>query len=489
MTDQIECVANFSEGQNTSTISALKSAICSVRGAHLLDIHSDVYHNRSVFTFVAPPYEAKEAAFRAIQVACERIDMTLHRGVHPRIGAADVIPFVPLTPDQMPICVSIARELAEQVGLELGIPVYCYSEAAFSRERRRLEHIRKGQYESLREKITIDPARKPDFGPSQLGPAGASAIGARGPLIAFNVYLSNAGVKIARAIARKIRESSGGLPDVKALGVIVAGRAQISMNLTDFRKTSISDVIMAIENEAARLNTSIEHSELVGLLPRDALVVDARRLWHFPQLEENQILESRVEAIKTNTNDDLIKRLSSPTTSLAGVSAAAQAGAIAAALLTKIADETARLQRYSHRKQEMQSLAENAQALQEEFSTLVESDADIVSAFRKMKQLNRDTQNEAHAMTDSPLHCMALAAELLELAYKAAIRGNSNAIADSLIAGEMALAVSNAADHATRANLVLLEDRASITGIRSKLESLNTSTHRRYLALRALNQG
>lgn len=488
MVDSIECVANFSEGQNTATISSLKSAICSVRGAHLLDIHSDVYHNRSVFTFVAPPYEAKEAAFRAIQVACERIDMTRHRGVHPRIGAADVIPFVPLTPDQMPICVSIAQELAEQVGLELGIPVYCYGEAAFGRERRHLEQVRKGQYESLREKITIDPARKPDFGPSQLGPAGASAIGARGPLIAFNVYLSNADVKIARTIARKIRESSGGLPSVKALGLIVAGRAQISMNLTDFRNTSISDVIMAIENEAARFNTSIEHSELIGLLPRDALVVDARRFWHLPHLGENQILEARLETISPKT-DDLLKRLSSPTTSLAGVSAAAQAGATAAALLIKVANETARLQRYSHRKQEMQLLAESAQALQEQFSTLVESDANIISAFRKKKKLNHGTQNEAQAMIDSPLHCMALAAELLELAYKAALRGNSNAIADSLIAGEMALAVSNAADHASRANLILLQDRASITGIRSKLETLNTSTLRRYLALRALNQG
>ena len=485
MPEVIECVANFSEGRDANTIAALQAAIRSVDSAHLLDTHVDVDHNRCVLTFIAPPSVIKEAAFRAIAIACERIDMRQHRGVHPRIGAADVIPFVPLTPEQMPICVATAHELAEQVGNELSIPVYCYGEAAFRSERRRLERIRRGQYEALRESIASDLTRAPDFGPASLGPAGASAIGARGPLIAFNVYMASTDISIARSIASQIRESSGGLQQVKALGLLVGGRAQISMNLTDYRQTSLTTVIVAIEREAARANMTIDHSELIGLLPRAALLDDARRTWHLPQLDDRHILEERVEAIMGNRNG-FLERLAAPTVSPAGVSAAAQTGALAAALVQKLAVGTARLQRYAERKEEMQKLAVAARALQSQFTALVESDACIVRAFHQAQKSDQDWQTEALAMTDSPLRCAELAGEALVLARRAAERGNTNARVDSVIAGELALAVSRSAAHATRANLPLLTDTTSRAEIQTKLETHEAHAGKEYAALSAL---
>ncbi|MCY4105148.1 MAG: glutamate formimidoyltransferase [Chloroflexi bacterium] len=306
MKEFIECVANFSEGRNEVTIAALQAAVRSVREVHLLDTHRDVDHNRAVLTFVGPPEAAKWAAYRAIRVACEAIDMNQHRGVHPRIGAADVIPFVPLRAEQLPTCIEIARELAEQVGKELEIPVYCYGAAAFAARNRNLERIRVGQYEWLKENIARDADRHPDFGPARMGPAGATAIGARGPLIAFNVYLASSETDHARTIARNIRQSSGGLPCVKALGLMVGGQAQISMNLTDHRITSISAVIRAIENEARQLQVCIDRAELVGLVPLAAMMEDARRHWHLPDLSSDHILEARVGQIRETGGEDFI---------------------------------------------------------------------------------------------------------------------------------------------------------------------------------------
>ena len=295
--DWVACVANFSEGRSQPTIASLQEAIASVANAHLLDTHIDADHNRCVLTFAAPPAAVSEAAYRAIATASERIDLRRHRGAHPRIGAADVIPFVPLLPEQMPVCVEIARSLARQVGEQLAIPVYCYGEAALHPQNRRLEIIRRGQYEGLRGAIQQDPARAPDFGPAKIGPAGATAIGARGPLIAFNVYLKSDNIQLARDIARSIRASSGGLPAVKALGLLIGGRAQVSMNLTDFRQTPIRQVIAAIEKEAARAGVCLDQSELVGLAPRAAVIPNARAIWRLPEFGAGHILEERIAAL------------------------------------------------------------------------------------------------------------------------------------------------------------------------------------------------
>src|SRR5512136_360620 len=213
----VECIPNFSEARRPEVVKAILGAITGVAEISLLNHSSDNDHNRSVVTFAGPPREVEEAAFQAIRKASELINLDLHSGSHPRLGATDVVPFVPISDMTMEDCVKMARRLGERVGRELGIPVYLYEEAATRPERVNLENIRRGQYEGLKTEIGINPERKPDFGPAQLGPAGATVIGARHPLIAFNVYLDSDDVRIAKAIAKKIRASSGGLPSVKAL--------------------------------------------------------------------------------------------------------------------------------------------------------------------------------------------------------------------------------------------------------------------------------
>ncbi len=287
----IECVPNFSEGRRPEVIQKIVSAIDSVAGVRVLHQTSDPDHNRTVVTFAGDMGAVEEAAFRGIAEAAHLIDMRQHQGVHPRIGAADVVPFVPLEGATMEDCVQLAHRVGRRVADELNISVYMYAEAATNPTRRDLADIRRGQYEGLAISIQNDPARKPDYGPAELGSAGATAIGARGPLIAFNVYLSTDDVQIARAIARAIRHSSGGLRYVKAMGVPVRGRAQVSMNLTDFTRTPVYRVVEMIRREAARYGVTIVSSEVIGLIPQSALFDAAQ--WYL-QIEGDvaqQVLE------------------------------------------------------------------------------------------------------------------------------------------------------------------------------------------------------
>ena len=290
----VECVPNFSEGRRQEVIQAIAEAISGVEGVHVLDVESDADHNRSVITFAGAPEPVEEAAFRAIETAARLIDMDRHHGEHPRIGATDVVPFVPIRGVTMQDCVEMARRLGERVGRELGIPVYLYGEAATRPERRDLAYIRRGEYEGLKESIATDPDRAPDFGPARLGKAGATVIGARPPLIAYNVYLSTDDVGIARKIARAIRHSSGGLRYVKALGLLVGGRAQVSMNLTDYRKSPIPRVMEMIRREAARYGVSVVSSEVVGLIPEDALLDAAIYYLQLDGFSKEQILERKL---------------------------------------------------------------------------------------------------------------------------------------------------------------------------------------------------
>jgi glutamate formiminotransferase len=290
----VECVPNFSEGRRREVIDGIVGKIGAVSGVQVLDVQSDADHNRSVVTFVGAPDNVLEAAYRSVAHAAEQIDMTQHRGEHPRIGAADVVPFVPVQGVTMEGCVTLARRLGERVGSELGIPVYLYEEAATRPERINLADVRRGEFEGLREAIASDPARAPDYGPAELGTAGATAIGARAPLIAFNVYLDSGDVAMAKAIARAVRQSSGGLPFVKALGLLVDGRAQVSMNLTNYRQTPIHQVLEAIRSQASRLGQTVTHCELVGLVPAQALLDAAAAYLQLRDFTADQILENRV---------------------------------------------------------------------------------------------------------------------------------------------------------------------------------------------------
>jgi glutamate formiminotransferase/formiminotetrahydrofolate cyclodeaminase len=288
----VECVPNFSEGCRLEVIKSIEQSISEVPGVLILDRHSDEDHNRTVITFAGKPDQVSEAAFQAIRKAAQMIDLEKHQGEHPRLGATDVVPFVPISGTSMEECIILARALGKRVGETLDIPVYLYERAALRPERVNLEDVRRGEYEALKETLGVDPDRDPDFGPRKLGPAGATIIGARPPLIAYNVYLASDDVDIAKKIARTVRQSSGGLPNVKAIGLLVEGRAQVSMNLTDFTVTPVARVQEMIRTEAEDYGTSIHHAELVGLIPQAAIADAVRWYLQLDGFTSEQILET-----------------------------------------------------------------------------------------------------------------------------------------------------------------------------------------------------
>ena len=294
----VECVPNFSEGRRPETIRSIAKAIAAVKSACVLDTHIDPDHNRSVITFVAEPERVVEAAVNAVRKAAELIDMRVHQGEHPRLGATDVLPFVPIRGVTMDDCVRLAHEAGAVIANELSIPVYFYERAAKRPERVNLEDVRRGALELLREEITTNPARVPDEGVAQVhDSAGAIAVGARPILIAFNVILRSSDVAVTRQIARTIRARNGGLPFVKALGfrLQTRGLVQVSMNLVNYKETGMTAVYDAIEREANRLGVEIESAEIVGLVPRDALDRDAAYFNKLENFSEAKILEHQIE--------------------------------------------------------------------------------------------------------------------------------------------------------------------------------------------------
>jgi glutamate formiminotransferase len=298
----VECVPNFSEGRNVATLDALERAIGSVPGTTVLHRTSDVDHNRSVFTFAGDPVSVAESAFRATWVARDRIDLRQHSGAHPRLGALDVLPFVPLEGSTLELCVELAHETGERIWQELGIPVYFYEAAAKRPERRKLEDVRRGEFELLRETSATDDSRKPDVGGPGLHPsAGGVIVGARTFLIAFNVNLRTEDVRVAKQIARRIRASSGGFPAVKALGLSLPSRGlvQVSMNLTDFEQTGLDTVFSEVARLAANYGVEVAESELIGMMPRRALELAGARLLKLESFDAYRVVENRLEALRT----------------------------------------------------------------------------------------------------------------------------------------------------------------------------------------------
>ncbi|MEA4884771.1 MAG: glutamate formimidoyltransferase [Clostridia bacterium] len=292
----VECVPNFSEGRRPDVVMEIVNAMAAVAGVKVVDCTSDASHNRSVVTLVGTGEGCEEAAFAGISRARDLIDMEQHRGEHPRLGATDVVPFVPIRGVAMAECVEIARRLGKRVGEELGIPVYLYEEAATRPERRNLADVRRGQYEGLKQAIKT-PERTPDFGPSAMHPtAGAVVIGARMPLIAFNVNLGTSDLGIAKKIAKAVRASSGGLANVKALGVMLEDRrvAQVTMNLVDYVHTPVARAFEMVKREAERFGVPVVESELIGLIPMDAVLDAAAYYLQLPVLRRDQVIESRV---------------------------------------------------------------------------------------------------------------------------------------------------------------------------------------------------
>lgn len=293
----VECVPNFSEGRDKEVIDKIAYSISSVPGVKILDVEMDPDHNRSVITFVGNKDSIYEGAFRGARAAAELIDLTKHRGEHPRMGALDVLPFIPIQGASMQDCIEIANRVGERIAKRLKIPVYLYESAARRPERRQLEKVRKGQFEGLREAITKDDTRYPDFGPRAVHPtAGAVAVGARMPLIAFNVNLRSSDLDAAKAIAKKIRASNGGMPHLKALGFDLKdkGMVQVSMNLTDYTVTPISKVFDEVRKEAEARGIDVAGGEIIGLIPLDAVCDITARFLMLEQFSSTQILERRI---------------------------------------------------------------------------------------------------------------------------------------------------------------------------------------------------
>jgi glutamate formiminotransferase / formiminotetrahydrofolate cyclodeaminase len=298
----VECIPNFSEGRDTGKVEAIVAAIRSGPGVVVLDHTMDADHNRSVVTFVAPPESVVEAALRGVERAVALIDLNQHKGVHPRIGAADVVPFVPLEGVTLADCARIAEQSGEEIWQRLRVPVYLYEAARRRPDRADLAQVRRGQYEGLKDAVELDPERWPDIGEAQLHPtAGATAVGARKFLIAYNINLATPDLDIVRNIARRIRHSSGGFPYVKAMGVPLASRglAQVSMNLTEFEQIPVDCVFEAVETEAERCGVKIASSEIVGLIPRKAFDMAPEFYQRAANFRPDTVLEERLAALES----------------------------------------------------------------------------------------------------------------------------------------------------------------------------------------------
>src|SRR5512141_1732146 len=397
-TQLIECIPNFSEARRPEVIDQIVAAIESVSEVRLLDRSSDLDHNRTVLTLAGPPFAVEEAAFRAIRTASELIDLDNHKGEHPRIGATDVVPFVPLSGASMDDCIALAKRLGERVGKELNIPVYLYEAAAMRPERVNLEHIRKGQYEGLKAEIETNPERQPDYGPAKLSTAGATVIGARNPLIAFNVYLTTGDVDIAKKIAKAIRHSSGGLRYVKSLGMLVEGRAQVSINFTNFHETPLARVIETIRREAQRYGVAIHHSELIGLIPQEALIDAAVWYTQLDAFDKTQVLESRLFESSASAPQpkpvSFVEELAAPTATPGGGSAGAYAGAMGAALVAMVAGLTIGKKKYAEVEASMQAIRVVAENLRKELTQCVDDDASAFEALMGTFQLPKETEEE-----------------------------------------------------------------------------------------------
>ncbi|MGA8541970.1 MAG: glutamate formimidoyltransferase [Thermoplasmata archaeon] len=336
---RFECVPNFSEGRDPAKVERIASAAREVPGVTVLDVESDVAHHRSVISLVGEGDALLDAVLRMMRVATATIDLTQHHGEHPRMGATDVVPFVPLGTSTMAEAVQLAERLGERVAKEFGIPVYLYGAAARRPERVDLAKVREGQFEGIRDSIGTDPARAPDFGPAKVHPtAGAVAIGARPVLIAFNAYLTTADVAIAKKVAKAVRARDGGLPEVKALGFEIPERqrAQVSMNLTDYRTTPIHRALEAVRREAQRYGVGVEESEIVGLVPEDALFDAAEYYLQLHAFQREAVLERKVRAVDAARAGESLAhftdRIAARTPTPGGGSASAAAGALAAAL-------------------------------------------------------------------------------------------------------------------------------------------------------------
>lgn len=490
----IECVPNFSEGRRPELYRTIADAISQVPAAHVLDVSADSDHNRSVVTFVGTPEAVEEAAFQAIATAARLIDLDKHTGEHPRIGATDVCPFIPVKNATVEECVQIANRVGQRVGEELGIAVYLYGDAAKRPERKRLSDIRRGQYELWKKEIGTNPDRAPDYGPAVATSAGATVIGVRPFLIAYNIFLNSADASIANKVAKAVRFTGGGLRHVQALGFLVDGQAQVSMNLTDFTKTPLHIVQEMVRREAARYGLTITRSELIGLAPQSAFLEAAKWYCQIDDMRDDQVLELRLEEELSRdfTPHSFLDATASATPTPGGGSSAALAGALAAALSQMVANLTIGRKKYAAVQSEMTDLLQRATRLRNELTAAISQDA---AAFDKLMAAWRDNDlvGEEKALAiekatqhagEVPLTVARLSREAADIAQSVTSMGNVNAVTDAAAAAVLARSAVQIAAMNVKINAVGLRDQALAQAWRKELNSLEADAER--LATRAI---
>jgi glutamate formiminotransferase/formiminotetrahydrofolate cyclodeaminase len=481
----VECVPNFSEGRRPEVIAAIRDAIASVEGVVILDVSSDASHNRTVVTFVAPVATAANAAFAGISKATQLIDLTKHTGEHPRIGATDVCPFIPLEGTSMDECVALARALGERVGKELGIPVFLYERAATRPERTNLADIRRGEFELARTEIGTDPKRTPDFGPNAIHPtAGATVIGARPFLVAYNVYLGGKEhLAAAKAVAKAVRGSSGGLKGIKGLGLEVDGQAQVSMNLVDLGVTPLHEAYEAVKAEAEKQGVAPTWSEIVGLVPERALFEAAAKYIGWRGYTPDAVLERQVRAAAagsagtgaaggaSGTLAGFTAAVASSTPVPGGGTVVALVGSLAAALAQMVSALTVGRKKYAAVDAEMKELGLRAAHLVKRLAELKDEDAAAYTAVSAAYKLPKETPEQTTARNaaiqaglmkaaEVPLETARWCGEVAELAAICAEKGNSNAVSDAGVAALLAEAACRGAAYNVRINVVGMPDKA-----------------------------
>ena len=492
----IECVPNFSEGRRPKVIEAITRAIGGVPAVQVVGVSSDASHNRTVVTFVGSPEAVCEAAFRAIAVACNRINLDEHQGEHPRIGAADVVPLVPVRGISLEACAELARDLGRRVGEELEQAVYLYEAAATRPDRVNLADVRRGEYELWKDEVASNPARRPDFGPAVARSSGATVIGARPFLVAYNVYLNTDDVQAAKQIARQVRNSSGGLRYVKALGLLVDGQAQISMNLTNTGRTPIHRVMEMTRREAANFGYAVTRSEVVGLIPEGALSQSACWYLQLHDLDEEQILERHLAAGDEGEEAgepavhglaDYVGAVASGDPTPGGGSTAALAGALAAALGAMSSRLTIGRPRYADVNDIMETLAAEMDELRAVLMDDVELDAAayvaVMEAMRLPKETDEERQERAAAIeaatmgaAEVPLRVAQNAVEVLRLLGKIAQDCNPNAITDAGAGAHLARAAVEAAALNVLVNAGSLHDETVVEQWRHEVAALQKET-------------
>ena len=410
MSTLVECVPNFSEGRDKAKVDAIVGAM-KVDGVYLLDREMDADHNRSVITLVGEREPIQEAAIRGVGKAAELIDLSQHQGAHPRMGAADVVPFIPIDGVTLEDCVTMARHVGEQIWKRYQIPVYLYEAAATTPERQNLENIRRGQFEGIRAEIASSPARKPDFGEARVHPtAGATVVGARKFLIAYNIFLNTPDVDIAKKVAKAARFSSGGLRFVKGAGFLVRGQAQVSMNLTDFEQTPIQRVFELVKKEAARYGVAPLSSEIVGLIPKKALESAAEWFLQIENFDSSLILENRLSAVMGGKMalgglragvEPFVEQLAAPTATPGGGSAAAASAAMAAGLATMVASMSRGKKAFVQYERALSEAIARLSELLEALKAAIDADAESYNAVMKAYKQAKDSAGKDGVIDDA----------------------------------------------------------------------------------------